>query len=64
VKELCYQYNVSLKEYCTWGIGGPAKELAVAKSKEELIYLIKQAKESRKRYIVIGKGSNSLFDDR
>lgn len=64
VKELCYQYNVSLKEYCTWGIGGPAKELALAKSKEELVSFIQQAKESRKRYIVIGKGSNCLFDDR
>ncbi len=64
MKELYYQYNTPLKEYSTYGIGGPAKELAFARTKEDLIYLLEEAKRSHKKYIVIGKGSNCLFDDR
>lgn len=57
-----FQYNVSLKEYSTYAIGGPAKELVIAESKEELKELIASARH--RRYVVIGKGSNILFDDR
>jgi UDP-N-acetylmuramate dehydrogenase len=64
VKESSYQYNTPLKEHCTYGIGGPAKELAFARTKEELIHLLGEAKRLQKKYIVIGKGSNCLFDDR
>ena len=55
-----FQYNVSLAEHCTYAIGGPAKELVVVETKEEL----KECLSLKKRYVVIGKGSNCLFDDR
>ena len=54
------QYNVSLSEYCTYTIGGPAKELILVETREELAYAFSLGK----RYIIIGKGSNALFDDR
>ena len=52
--------NQSLKAYSTWGIGGPAKCFVVVKTTDEM----KEALSLGVRYIVIGKGSNCLFDDR
>lgn len=59
-----YQYKVLLKEYSTYAIGGPAKELIVVYTKDELASALIDAKRANKRYIIIGKGSNCLFDDR
>ncbi len=64
MKELKLSYNVSLKQFSTYKIGGNALELSIAHSKDELISLINYANHSKKRYIVLGKGSNCLFDDR
>ncbi len=58
------QFKAPLKEYCTYAIGGPAKELVHAYTKEEMKEFLLYAKRLNKRYIVIGKGSNCLFDDR
>jgi UDP-N-acetylmuramate dehydrogenase len=64
VKELKLSYNVSLKDYTTYKIGGQALELIIVYSKEELIEALNYAKLNKIRYIIIGKGSNCLFDDR
>ncbi len=64
VKKSQVQFKAPLKDYCTYAIGGPAKELAVALTKEELREYLIDAKRLNKKYIVIGKGSNCLFDDR
>lgn len=49
-----------LKDYTTWGIGGPARLFCVVETIEEMV----QAIRTEERFIVIGKGSNLLFDDR
>ncbi len=56
--------NVSLKDYCSYGIGGPAKFFAIAHSREELKLYLAEAKKNNQKALVIGKGSNCLFDDR
>ncbi len=52
-----------LKDFSTFGIGGPAKAFAEAKTIEEMQALILFAKKEKMAYLVIGKGSNALFDD-
>jgi UDP-N-acetylmuramate dehydrogenase len=64
VKTVLYQSRVSLKDYCTYGIGGPAREFVIAHTKDELKEILADCYLAQKRYIVIGKGSNCLFDDR
>ena len=59
-----YLYNAPLKDYCTYAIGGPAKELFICHTKDELKSALLDAYLQKKRYIIIGKGSNCLFDDR
>jgi UDP-N-acetylmuramate dehydrogenase len=57
-------FNVPLKNYSTYGIGGPASEFVEARTKADLISFLLDAKILNKKIIVIGKGSNCLFDDR
>lgn len=56
--------NQLLKKYSTFGIGGPARLLAEVKTIDEMQQLLRRAALEKIPYIVIGKGSNSLFDDR
>lgn len=58
------QENIPLSAYSTLGIGGPARYFACIKSQEELSEAFLFAKEKNIPYFVLGKGSNSLFDDR
>ena len=57
------QFNVSLKKYNTFRIGGIAKYFFEAKTKEDLISVIKSAKESKVPFYVIGGGSKLLISD-
>ncbi len=57
---LLFQKNQSLKRYSTWGIGGPAKLFC----KVDSVGAMREAMQLGERFIVIGKGSNCLFDDR
>ncbi len=57
------QNNVPLSLYSTFGIGGPARWLVHIHRKEEAAQLLRWAYETGTRYVVIGKGSNVLFDD-
>lgn len=52
-----------LKEFTTFGIGGPAKYFTQVSSIEELQKTIRFCHEKNLRYFILGKGSNSLFSD-
>lgn len=56
--------NVPLKDCCTFGIGGPARYFLEVKQIEEMQEAIKWCKSRSLPYMVLGKGSNCLFDDR
>ena len=53
-----------LSELSTFAIGGPARLFFEAKTVEEMQEAIRYAHTEGLSYLVIGKGSNSLFDDR
>lgn len=55
--------NVSLKDFCTFHIGGSAKFLCIAKSNTQLIEVCNYCKTHNIRYKIIGLGANLLFDD-
>lgn len=55
--------NVSLSQYTTFKIGGPAKYFVVAKSLPELKQAISWAKKNKVKWEVIGGGSNILALD-
>ena len=53
-----------LKQLSTFGIGGPAKFFIEISTIEDMQGLIAFCARERLDYLVIGKGSNCLFDDR
>lgn len=53
-----------LSELSTFGIGGPARYFFEARTIEEMQEALVYANANSLPYLVIGKGSNSLFDDR
>lgn len=52
-----------LKDFTTFGIGGPAKYFTQVVTIEELQAVIQICNEKKLRFFVLGKGSNSLFSD-
>ena len=56
--------NKQLSELTTLKIGGLARFFYPVKSIEELLALILFAKENSLPFVVLGKGSNTLFDER
>lgn len=61
---LLFLHDKSLKEICTLGIGGKAERYLAVHSIEELRQAIEYCKNQNIRYFILGKGSNTLFDDR
>ena len=59
-----FRKNVSLANYTTFKIGGPAKYFYIAKTKQDLIKAIKAAKELGLPFFVLGGGSNLLVSDK
>jgi len=57
------KFNVSLKKYNTFRIGGIAKYFFEAKTKKDLISAVKLAKELKVPFYVIGGGSKLLISD-
>lgn len=55
--------NVSLKNYCTFNIGGNAKYLYVAHTTKQLINVCYFCERHNIKYKVIGCGANLLFSD-
>lgn len=57
------QKGKSLKEICTFGIGGIARFYVETKTIEALQNALLYCKEMKLEFLVLGKGSNCLFDD-
>jgi len=56
-------FDVDLRKYSTFGIGGLARAVLRVGTYKELLSFIEWANNRRVRYIPIGKGSNVLFAD-
>jgi UDP-N-acetylmuramate dehydrogenase len=55
--------DITLAPYTTFKIGGPARFFAIAKSKKELVCLIKIASKYNIPYVILGSGANTLISD-
>jgi UDP-N-acetylmuramate dehydrogenase len=53
-----------LSEHCTFGIGGPAKYFAEAKTIPEMVQMLTHCHQIHLPFFILGKGSNTLFDDK
>lgn len=56
--------NKSLHELSTFKIGGPARYFTEVTTIEQMRDALRFCRENHLRYQLLGKGSNSLFDDR
>lgn len=63
-KDIIFKKNVSLKEYTTFKVGGPAKYFFAAKNKEGLAAALQMAKKIKAQVFVFGGGSNLLVSDK
>lgn len=59
-----FQQNKLLSELCTFGIGGPARYFTEVKTIEEMQQAIITCQQQKIPLLILGKGSNCLFDDR
>ncbi len=57
------QRGVSLKDYSTMRLGGVAEYLVEVKTPEELVEALKWADENSQKTIIIGSGSNIIWQD-
>jgi len=57
------QENISLVNYTTFKIGGPARYFSIVKNQEELVAAIRAAKEKNLPFFILGGGSNLLVSD-
>jgi len=57
------QENVSLAQYTTFKVGGPAKFFCLVKTEDELVEAVKFAKKKNLPIFIIGGGSNLLISD-
>jgi UDP-N-acetylmuramate dehydrogenase len=55
--------NEPLKNYCTYGIGGPARVLLAAKNTDEILAGLEMARKDKLPFFILGGGSNLLFSD-
>ena len=55
--------NEPLCKHSTFRIGGNAEYAVFPQNTDELIYAINVCKSQEKKYVVVGNGSNLLFDD-
>ncbi len=56
--------NISLSNFTTWRIGGPAEWIAQPKNAEEIKYLINWINKKKLPCNIIGAGSNLLINDK
>jgi len=59
-----HQKQVKLCDYSTFGIGGPARYLTEARSSVQMQEMLAFAHQMSLRVFILGKGSNTLFDDK
>lgn len=55
--------NVLLKDFCTLGIGGPARYFLEVRTIEQMQKALMWCRKEKISYVIVGKGSNCLFDD-
>ena len=63
MKDIEIYKNKSLKDFCTFKIGGEAKYIYVCNTTSALISVIKHCKKKDIKFKVIGLGANLLFSD-
>lgn len=56
--------NVILAPYTTYKIGGPADYFFIARNKEDLINVVKEARKNNIKYFILGTGANILVSDK
>ena len=56
--------NISLSNFTTWRIGGPAEWMAEPKNDEEIKFLINWINKKKISCNIIGAGSNLLINDK
>lgn len=61
---LNFQENKPLRDVSTLGIGGPARFFTVVHTIDEMCHTLKACHQENLRFLIVGKGSNCLFDDR
>lgn len=59
-----FETNRSLSEFSTFNIGGPIRYFAEVKTVEEMRESLLFSKNQKLPFLILGKGSNCLFDDR
>lgn len=60
---ISYHLNYSLKEFCTFKVGGSVDILIVVKNDTELARVLQSLRECEIPWIILGKGSNLLILD-
>lgn len=55
--------NADLKNFSTMRTGGKARVIVFPKNKQELIEIMRLCEQHKKKSLVLGNGSNVLFDD-
>ncbi|KAM7279604.1 hypothetical protein ACFE04_006738 [Oxalis oulophora] len=55
--------NKLLKDLSTWGIGGPCNYFVQVFNQTQLLSALRYCHDHSIRYIIVGRGSNCLFDD-
>ncbi len=55
--------NEPLSKHSSFKIGGPAKIAVFPKTRDELVEVLRSVKSCKYKYMVVGNGSNLLFDD-
>lgn len=58
-----YKENEALSKHCTFRVGGNADLLILPEDKAELVTAIRYCRDAALKYMIIGNGSNLLFDD-
>ena len=56
--------NEDLAKHTTYKVGGNAKLFVYPKNREKLVLLLKELKNKKIKYKILGNGSNTLFSDR
>ena len=64
MNKLDLKKNISLSNFTTWRIGGPAEWIAQPKNKDEIKYLINWINKEKLTCNIIGAGSNLLINDK
>ncbi len=59
-----FQSNRLLKDFTTFGIGGPAKHFVEVRTLSAMQQVLHYCHQNKLPFFILGKGSNSLFDDR